>query len=462
MPATKTPGIPPPTTIALNTDDHHETRLDHPTSNGHGEAATEQFHTSITLIPVDAMRTTPPLFSARPIREYLDVAHDGLRKEIDTLAPAQITGAEENDLANYLIERYNVTTPTLNEDGITVDQRDTKIDISNDPLRMAYHLHPGKPTFIDGTIYTYHVPFTGNSDVFGLRPSYYSSNFPTATLDGDELVFAYEDTRHDAAAIAAAFANDLAETKKLLGWADNDIRAHNGNVATSARARLAERRAKLIKDQAVAQQLGYPLRRRANAPATYQVPLVRKKIPLPPQARGPLEPQPITNETYEEILRIIGSMVLVMERSPTTFKDADEHFLRTLFLVTLNAQFDGAATGETFNYQGKTDILIRHQNKNLFIAECKFWKGPAGLTETVDQLLGYAQWRDTKTAILVFSRNKDFTSVLAQIPETVKAHPNVVQQYNCPHENSYRFTMKQKHDAARHLTMTIMAFNIPT
>lgn len=408
------------------------------------------------------MRTTPPLFSSRPIREYLAIAHDNLVKEIETLAPARITGTDENDLATYLIERYSVTTPRLNEDGITVDQRDTKIDISNDPLRMAAYLHPGKPTFIDGTIYTHHVPFTGNADVFGLRPSSYMSNFPMATLDCDELVFAYEDTRHDAAAIAAAFARDLADTKKLLEWADNDIRAHNETVTTSARERLAERRAKLTKDQQVAQHLGYPLRRRADAPTTYKVPLVRKQISLPPQASAPLEPEPITNETYEEILRIIGSMVLVMERSPTTFKDADEHFLRTLLLVTLNAQFDGAATGETFNYHGKTDLLIRHQNKNLFIAECKFWDGPKVLTATIDQLLGYAQWRDTKTAILLFSRNKDFTGVLAQIPQTVTAHPHCVKQHECPHEHSYRFTMRQAHDAARHLTMTVMAFNIPT
>ena len=37
---------------------------------------------------------------------------------------------------------------------------------------------------------------------------------------------------------------------------------------------------------------------------------------------------------------------------------------------------EGQATGETFNAAGKTDILLRIDGKNVFIGECKFWKGP--------------------------------------------------------------------------------------
>ena len=42
----------------------------------------------------------------------------------------------------------------------------------------------------------------------------------------------------------------------------------------------------------------------------------------------------------------------------------------------------------------------------------------------MNQLLGYASWRDTKTAILLFSKNKDFSGVIAGIPEVVRSHPN--------------------------------------
>jgi hypothetical protein len=99
------------------------------------------------------------------------------------------------------------------------------------------------------------------------------------------------------------------------------------------------------------------------------------------------------------------NMVQVMELSPHVFYNMGEEDLRTHFLVQLNGAFKGQATGETFNFQGKTDILIRVEGKNVFIAECKFWKGEEALFATLDQLLSYLSWRDTKAALLVFNRN---------------------------------------------------------
>lgn len=85
-----------------------------------------------------------------------------------------------------------------------------------------------------------------------------------------------------------------------------------------------------------------------------------------------------------------------------------------------NGQFEGRATAETFRGSGSTDILFVENDRSVFIAECKFWKGPASLTGTLEQLLDYATWRDAKAALLIFSRNKDFSQVLAEVPETLE------------------------------------------
>jgi hypothetical protein len=402
------------------------------------------------------------LFSDGDTRTYLDHARHALSQDIDQLPPDRIISTELDALVNYFVEKYTLTTPILDEARITVDQQEVQIDISGDPQRIAYFLNPGKPTYITGTRVTHYIPFTGDADLFQLRPSYYSSNFPRATIEGNELAFTHEDTRHDATSIQAAFGDTLNETKKLLGWVDNDIRPYNQSIPALARERLTTRRDKLTKDQDLVQTLGYPLRQRADAPRTYTVPTVRKKITLPPmRPAAPAEPT-LDAGTYENIIGIIQSMALVLERSPAAFKDMKEEDLRTHFLVQLNAQYEGQATGETFNESGKTDILIRHDNRNLFIAECKFWNGPTSLTSAIDQLLTYASWRDTKTAILLFSKNKDFTNVLTQIPTTVNAHPNTIRQEPYASETGYRFTLHHRHDKERQLTLTVLAFNIPT
>src|SRR5450755_3519394 len=155
-----------------------------------------------------------------------------------------------------------------------------------------------------------------------------------------------------------------------------------------------------------------------ESPATYAVPVQKRKpkIERPTASSGPFQPELVlAMEEYENILGIIRNMVRVMEQSPKAFETMGEEDLRTHFLVQLNAQYEGRATGETFNFQGKTDILIRIDGRNVFIAECKFWGGEKQFLETIDQLLSYLSWRDTKTAVLIFNRNVNFSEVVKKI-----------------------------------------------
>lgn len=151
----------------------------------------------------------------------------------------------------------------------------------------------------------------------------------------------------------------------------------------------------------------------------------------------------------------------VMERSPHAYATMDEETLRFQFLVPLNANFEGEARAEVFNYGGKTDILITVQGKNIFIGECKFWKGAKALSETVDQVLGYLAWRDTKCAILLFNRNRNFSQVLAQVRSTLEQHAQFVSFDGSRDETEMSFTFKRANDSERRLKLTVLAFDIP-
>lgn len=150
-----------------------------------------------------------------------------------------------------------------------------------------------------------------------------------------------------------------------------------------------------------------------------------------------------------------------MERSPRTFAKMNEKALRDQILIQLNGHYEGQATGETFNSTGKTDILIRSDRKNLFIAECKFWGGPKELLNTLDQLLGYVSWRDTKTAVIVFNRNQDHTAVLQKIAETVPQHPCFKRDLGKQGETHFRYVFHQPGDKNREVIVTVFAFDIP-
>jgi len=155
------------------------------------------------------------------------------------------------------------------------------------------------------------------------------------------------------------------------------------------------------------------------------------------------------------------NMVRVMEWSPSAFQTMGEEHLRQHFLVHLNGHYEGAATGETFNFMGKTDILLRAKGRNAFIAECKFWKGPAHYKDTIDQLLTYAAWRDTKTAILVFNRDTAMSTVIEGVDKESRKHSNYKRNTDWRHESGFRYVFHHNGDTNRELLLTVVIFHIP-
>jgi hypothetical protein len=242
------------------------------------------------------------------------------------------------------------------------------------------------------------------------------------------------------------------------------VKQYNETLRSKIELLITERRERLLKSQGMVAALGYPMRRRPDAPATYVAPTTRRK---PPVTRVPTTAEPYKAEhqlemaEYEHILTVISNMVHVIERSPGTFKGMREEDLRQHFLVQLNGQYEGQATGETFNFEGKTDILIRVDGKNIFIAECKFWDGPESFRKALDQLLGYTTWRDSKIALLIFNRDRNLTTVLTKIPELVKAHPSFRRQVEYKSESGFRFALNHKDDKSRELTLTVLIFEVP-
>jgi hypothetical protein len=161
------------------------------------------------------------------------------------------------------------------------------------------------------------------------------------------------------------------------------------------------------------------MRKTADSPQTYSVnKLAKKTIPRPNQlvTAGQLHPT-LDESTYRDILQTLNGAGKNIEKYPSQYIGKDEESLRDTFLLALEARYDFQASGESFNKQGKTDILIKHEQQNLFIGECKFWGGAKKLGETIDQILRYVTWRDSKAAILFFVNGKEMAAPLKAIEE---------------------------------------------
>lgn len=189
----------------------------------------------------------------------------------------------------------------------------------------------------------------------------------------------------------------------------------------------------------------------------------RKDLTVSPIAeKAPLKSEPTLGMVdYEKILGVIQKTGQMMEKSPLSFRSMGEEQLRDQFLGALNSHYEGGVSSESFNFTGKTDILVRVKDKNLFIAECKIWRGPGIVTEAINQLLGYTTWRDTKTAILLFNRNRNLSMVLEKIIDIVSKHPKFKRFLGCSAETVFRFVLEHRDDPNREMYLSILIFEMP-
>jgi hypothetical protein len=374
----------------------------------------------------------------------------------------QLLNTPSGDLVPYFVEKYQLEVPTLHKDQAYVDQREGQVAVIDYFARDYGGARAARE--ITGTHVELTVPFSGDKEMFYVTPTTYNSAPPRAIVTSNAVMIRVAGRDMAPDQVKRQLDSTLADIEQYLNWQRSTSNDFNQRLATSVRQSVEVRKTKLLADRNLVAGLGFPIKQRADMPTTYATPDVRRKLHTPPAAASaPFKPEPVLDEAnYRHILNIIENMTVVMERSPTAFAEMGEENIRQHYLVQLNGHFEGAATGETFNHQGKTDILIRVDGRNIFIAECKFWRGEKQFIETIDQILSYLSWRDTKAAIILFNRNKDFTQVLARMQEAMNTHQHRKQGPKVEGETRFRYVFGNPTDHGREIALTVMAFDVPS
>lgn len=400
------------------------------------------------------------LFMDTDIQVLIDAKLRELLGEIRDLTDTAILSQTKEQWLRYLLEKYTINVPTLapeNAETTYVDGNVPQYPVPN----PNFDNQPGVP----GRIYSLHVPYSGPEELYYYKPRTYPMNAPMAGTANSEITIHAGGAWHTAKSIEEHFDSTVERIQTNLKNLRNDVTSFNQELEALIKLNLDARRKSAEATKATTEALKYPLRKRDDAPQTYKLPDKPKPLAPKPMAKAASAKaeQEFTLEEgdYQEILRICASMSLVMERSPTVFEHAEEEHIRVHYLVQLNGQYQGAATGETFNHSGKTDILIRHQDKNIFVAECKFWNGHEELIRTTTQLLGYTTWRDTKTALIIFSRNINFTNVISEAQRAMKDHHKYKSGPLVEGESRFRYIFKHPNDDQREIIITLLLFDMP-
>ncbi|MGF7232623.1 hypothetical protein, partial [Arachidicoccus sp.] len=212
--------------------------------------------------------------------------------------------------------------------------------------------------------------------------------------------------------------------------------------------------------------LGVPIKKKNGIAETFSVPnpkLKEKIIVKPIVYEKDFKPEPaLDDNNYQKILKIINDVGKNFERLPSTYKGKSEEDIRDHILLILDPNFElGSAGGETFNKIGKTDISLRYDSSVVFVAECKYWKGEKVFLKTIDQLLGYLTWRNSKVSVINFVQNAEFTDVLEKVKLSIKKHPNYLKELRQSDETWFNYKFHLTGDRNRELDLAVISFHLP-
>ena len=383
------------------------------------------------------------LFAERYLIDNINLRKDLLENDVKEIKREEILVGDLNKIVEDIGAKFEYHVPVINEDKIS-RYKEQETD--------------------SGVAYTvFVVPFEGDSYLFRFQPvSVKFGEYPHGQVYEGELHITCMINDIDKDALMNDFTQQLDEIKNRLNIIKKDVAKFNADLKPITLNLLNQRKDKLTKDKEIFDAIPYPMQIRNDTPI--QVPIEQKKINVQQHAASSVGKEAehyLDMDDYNRILYVISCMATVMERCPDAFEDMNEEHIRHHFLIPLNALYEGQATGETFNLYGKTDILIRVAGKNVFIAECKFWTGESGFKETISQLLKYTSFRDTKTAVIMFSKNNDFSEVLKQIPVAVKSHDNYIKELGQTSKTEFKYEFHHNDDNERKLILTVMMFNMP-
>lgn len=408
------------------------------------------------------------LFSSKELRSFLEDRLVQSLQHVDGMDSDRLLGTPLQDLVNEIVEDYSLEPLNVIEDQMSqLLTEEIRVDISQDLTRFV--LDRTRPMIVPGSRITVVLPCSGHRELFQMKPSRsYLGKAPVGTIGKSEILLTYRDMDPRPEKVRSFIDEQLKMIRDLVEWSNNDVAGFNKKLASETQAAIERRKSRLQRDRGLDGALGFPVRRRGDAPII--IPVNRKRLGIHnTRARQPGTVEKYQDEysldmqTYDEIIDVVSGMARMFERSPSTFAHMKEEMLRDHILVQLNGTFEGQAAGELFNGFGKTDILIRIEDRNVFIGECKIWSGEKAFAKAIDQLLGYLVWRDSKAALVVFIRQKDASTIIDKGEITLQKHPHFKRMGLATSDSSIRrnFVMHQRDDVNREIHLALLPLVMP-
>jgi hypothetical protein len=160
------------------------------------------------------------LFSEYDLRAVLEHQLASLDKKVRAISESRFDAETDELLAAAVASELVVAPLELLEDKLSVSPREAQIDVSHDPNRDFFE--PG-PHYVPGLEITYHLPFTGDPELWKCRPNQFTLNPPRAVIGKDELQFPIDSANRDVTATKSRYDEHVRSVKQWMPWVNTQV-----------------------------------------------------------------------------------------------------------------------------------------------------------------------------------------------------------------------------------------------
>jgi hypothetical protein len=369
------------------------------------------------------------------------------------------------EFVEYLIAKFTIDDfPTLIWEEIQMEFGETEV-VGRD-LPSSFYVSDPNERFKKQKV-VYNVPIEGNSGLLRFHQSHVFSTaviYCSLSIKGNILCFSYTDVYNEPSKVESAFNSSKNTVIGMINGVKNEFDTYNRDIKGIIQVEINKRVQKINHINDYKSKFNYPIKKKL-VPTAFESPRIVKKKKITPKpvgaTNGGNKQRFISDDDYMHILGLLQDCGKNWEHHPEIYKGKGEEALRDQLIFVLAPNIEGVVAGEAYNKNGKTDIAIKHESTNLFIGECKVWKGPRVFTETIDQILGYLTWRDSKAAIMMFVPNKDISAVKSAANETAKSHSNFVRELDVVNEGWVNYRFHLENDPGTYLSLAVQLYHLP-
>lgn len=382
-----------------------------------------------------------------------------IRKKIGSETKEYILGVDEEEYINFLIEDFKVIPLIIYEESERIEQPKIFKEKRTDNYRGYEY---------EEDVYLFNVKYTfsGSKVLFKIKPSSWTVTSYEIDVDdyNNTVSFSFKLYEQNpdkfkaekSSAFKAAFTNVENVNAFATEW--------NKSVEKLVRSEFKTVKEKFLSENDFFAAINISTNK--NTDSIFSVPTLKKvDIPQPKIDKNKefASIPTMSHNMYKDIVKVVYNAGKSMEKKPALYLNKDEEGLRDQFLFILETRYEGiTATGETFNKKGKTDIILKYSedNTNLFVAECKFWKGASEFHQAINQLFDrYLTWRDSKVALMFFVQNKDFSKVLETVKEEAKKHSYFKEVISYDGESTFSYVYRLQNDENKDVFLEIILFH---